>query len=285
MPVSTDVMVQCALDMAGMRQLPGDSAVYVPGDGIRRLLVALDVGPAELLLARELGCDGVLAHHPAGGDAVVHFVDVLARHVDLMVEHGVPREEAKAAIAPLVRRLTLQHHAQNYEQTPAVARLLGLPFLNLHLPLDEVGRRVIAETIERHCASLGREPLVQDVLDALLTIPEFATAPMPPMVPVGAVDRPAGRIAVVHGAGTNGGAAVARAYFAHGVGTVLYLHLAPAELEALHDARGNVVVMGHLPGDLVGINRYLTVLAEYDVEIVRLIGVEAGTSAPQVPAH
>jgi len=268
--MSTDELVALALDMANMRRLPADSEVYVPGARVRRLFVALDVGTAELLLARDIGCDGVLAHHPAGGRAVLRFPDVLTRHVELMVEHGVEPSAAKAALQPLFSRAILRAQAANYDQVPAVARLLGIPFLNLHLPLDEIGRRVMVETIERYRATLGRESTVQDVIDALRTLPEFAESAVPIMVPVGAVDRPARRIAVVHGAGTNGGASVAQAYFAHGVDTVVYLHLAPEEAERLRSgASGSVIVVGHVPGDQVGLNRYLAEVERRGVEIVR----------------
>jgi putative NIF3 family GTP cyclohydrolase 1 type 2 len=269
--ISTDESVALALEMAGMRRLPPDSEVYVPGTGIERLLVALDVGSAELLLARELGCDGVLAHHPAGGRAVVRFPEVLTRHVELMVEHGVDPAAAKAALQPLVARTVLRAQSANYDQVPAVARALRLPFLNLHLPLDEIGRRVMVETIEQYRARLGRECTVQDVIDALRTLPEFAETETQIMVPVGAIDRPVRRLAVVHGAGTNGGAPVALAYFAHGVDTVVYLHLAPDEAERLRaEATGTVIVVGHLAGDRVGINRYLNEVERRGVEIVRI---------------
>ncbi len=269
--ISTDELVAIALEMAGMRRLPPDSEVYVPGERIQRLMVALDVGTAELLLACQLGCDGVLAHHPAGGRAVLRFPEVLTRHVELMVEHGVDPARAKAALQPLVARAVLRAHAANYSQVPAVARSLGLPFLNLHLPLDEIGRRVMVEAIEQYRACLERECTVQDVIDALRTLPEFAEAETQIMVPVGAVDRPARRVAVVHGAGTNGGAPVAQAYFEHGTDVVVYLHLAPEEAERLRtDARGTVIVVGHLAGDRVGINRYLAEVERHGVEVVRL---------------
>lgn len=269
--LSTSDLVAIALEMAGMRRLPADSEVYVPGEQIRRLLVALDVGTAELLLARALGCDGVLAHHPAGGRAVLRFPEVLARHVELMVEHGVAPTAAKAALQPLVNRAVLRAQAMNYDHVPAAARLLGLPFLNLHLPLDEIGRRVLVETIERYRSELGRDMTVQDVIDAVRSLPEIAGAPTQIMVPVGAIDRPAQRIAVVHGAGTNGGASVAQAYFAHGVDTVIYLHLAPEDAERLRSAgSGTVIVLGHVAGDRIGIQRYLAELETRGLEIVRV---------------
>ncbi|MCX7623786.1 MAG: Nif3-like dinuclear metal center hexameric protein [Thermomicrobium sp.] len=269
--MSTDELVSIALELAGMRRLPPDSEVYVPGERIERLLVALDVGTAELLLARSLGCDGVLAHHPAGGRAVLRFPEVLTRHVELMVEQGVEPTAAKAALQPLLARTVLRAQAANYDQVPAVARILRLPFLNLHLPLDEIGRRIIVETIERYRARLERECTVQDVIEALQTLPEFAEAETRIMVPVGAIDRPARRIAVVHGAGTNGGAAVAQAYFDHGIDTVIYLHLAPEEAERLRASQtGTVIVLGHVAGDRIGINRYLAEVERHGVEVVRI---------------
>ncbi len=272
--ISTDGLIQIALELAGMRQLPADSAVYVSGEALGRVLFGIDIGPAELLIARELGCDGVVAHHPAGGSAMLRFPEVLTRHVELMVEHGVPREVAREAIKPLVSRAILRAQAANYDHAPSFARLLRMPFLNIHLPLDEIGRRLMVEAIERHTASLGREPVVQDVIDALLALPEFSQAPTQVMVPVGAVDRPAGKVAVVHGAGTNGGAAVAKAYFDHGVSTVIYIHIAPEEVERLRaDGRGNLIVAGHIAADLVGINRYVAELEARGLEVVRASGL------------
>lgn len=272
--ISTQELMQIALELAGMHQVPADSAVYVSGDGLRRLLVGIDVGPAELLIARELGCDGVLAHHPAGGSATLRFPEVLTRHIDLMVEHGVPREVAREAVGPLISRAVLRAQAANYDHVPSFARLLRMPFLNIHLPLDELGRRIMVAAIERHLAALGREAVVQDVVDALVTLPELAAAPTTVMVPVGAVDRPAGKVAVVHGAGTNGGAAVAKAYFEHGVSTVVYIHLAPEEAERLRsEGRGNLVVAGHIAADRIGINRYLAELEARGLELVRASGV------------
>lgn len=272
--LSTADIVDVALELSGQRHLPADSAVYVEGDGLQRVMIGVDIGAAELLLARDLGCDGVIAHHPAGGTARLNFPEVLTRHVELMVEHGVPATAARDAIQGLMTRAILRSQSANFDHTPSVARLLGMPFLNIHLPLDEVGRRIMVETIEKHVETLDREPLVQDAIDALMTLPEFATAPTRIMVPVGAVDQPLGKLAVVHGAGTNGGYAVAHAYFEHGVRTVLYIHVAPEEAERLRrDGGGNLIVTGHMASDLLGINRFVAALEERGVEVVRMSGL------------
>ena len=273
--LSTDDLMRLALDMAGMTITPGDSAVYVPGANLRRVMMGVDIGAPELLLARQLGVDGVVAHHPAGGAAELGFPRVLTRGIELMVEAGVPADAARDVIQPLVARSLLRAQASNHDHAPSVARLLGMPFLNVHLPLDEVGRRIMVETIAAQTAARGRDPLVEDVVAALRTIPEIRDAQTRVMVPVGRLDRPAGRVAVYHGAGTNGGVPVARALFASGAGTVVYIHLNPDDADRIKalENHGSVVVAGHIAADLIGINRYVAVLEGRGVEVVRMSGL------------
>ncbi len=272
--LGTDEIMALALEMAEMHRAPADSAVYVEGTELKRVMFGIDVGAAELLLAKQLGCDGVIAHHPAGGSARLNFPEVLTRHVELMVEHGVPTPSARDAIQTLMTRAILLSQAQNFDHVPSVARLLEMPFLNVHLPLDEVGRRMMVEMIHTHLETLDRDPLVQDAIDALNQMPEFAEAQTRIMVPVGAVDRKLGRIAVVHGAGTNGGYPVAKAYFDAGINTVLYIHVNPEEATRLrNDTKGNLIVSGHISSDMIGINPFVTKLEESGVEVIRMSGL------------
>jgi hypothetical protein len=271
---STRELAEIALNMAEMDELPADSTIYINGSNLQKVMFGIDIGPAELLLARELECDAVIAHHPAGGESTLRFPEVLHKQIDFMVAHGVDEAAAREAAQPLITRSSMGAHAANYDRTPSFARYLRMPFMNLHLPLDEVGRRVLVQTIDDHLVNMDRAPVVQDAIDALMTIPEFQHAPTRIMVPVGAVDRPLGRLAVVHAAGTNGGARIARAYFEAGVGTVLYIHCAGPEVAQLQDeGGGNLVVSGHIASDLIGINRYIDVIEECGIEVMRISGV------------
>lgn len=273
--VTTNEIMAIGLDLAGMTDIPGDSAIYVPGTGLRRLLVGIDIGAAELLLARQLGLDGALAHHPAGGAAMLNFPKTLYRQIELLVSNGVPADEAKQVVQPLIARSLLRAQASNHDHVPSVARLLAMPFLNVHLPLDEYGRGVMDRAIGDHLGGLGREAMVGDVVNALLSIPKIGAAPTRVMVPVGRLDHPAGRVVVFHGVGTNGGFAAARSLFEHGVGTVVYIHLAPEEadrLRALKAPSGNVVVSGHIASDMIGVNRLITELEGRGVEVTRMSG-------------
>jgi hypothetical protein len=275
MPVSTDELVTLALGMSGMERLPADSCVLVPGSGLRKVLFGIDIGTAELLLARELGCDGVIAHHPAGGSASRRFAEVLTRQIELMIDHGVPQAAAREAAQPLISRALMSGHAANADHVPSVARVIGMPLMNMHLPLDEIGRQIMVDTIDEHITGLTHAPRVQDAVDALMTLPEFASADTRIMVPVGAIDNPLGQLAIVHGAGTNGGARIAQTYFTHGVGTVLYIHCAGDEVARLResDTPGNLIVTGHIASDLLGINRYVAQIESRGVEVIRISGL------------
>ncbi len=272
--LSTSDIMRIALDLVGFEEVPADSAIQVEGTGIRRVLFGIDVGPAELLLAKHLGLDAAIAHHP--NPVVQSYADILDKHVDQMVAAGVPLEEARTAVAPLKEALTLTYHGGNYGRTVSAARLLGLPYLNVHNPLDELGRRLMDKAVQRAVAAAGPRARVRDVLAGLESLPEFLEAPTRPLVALGDPDNPAGRVVVAHGAGTNGRAPVALAYFRHGVGTVVYIHLDYPELLRLRreaPAGANLVVAGHIAADLVGINPFVRALEERGLEVVRASGL------------
>lgn len=270
--MNTQDIMQVALDLAGMAEVPGDSAVFVPGKGIRRALIGIDIGVAELLAAKQLGFDVVIAHHPPGAPA--GFADVLRNHARLLEEAGVPRDVAERAVARMVEAHGYRHHVANHDHVPSFARLLGVPFLNVHQPCDEVGRRVLAETIARR---VRPDDPVSAVIDALMTLPELQDAPTRPEVRVGSPQNRTGRVLVGHGAGTNGGYEVARAAFDHGVGTALYIHVDVAVARQLAaEGGGNLVVSGHIASDMVGINPFITALEERGVHVTRASGCHLG---------
>ncbi len=257
--------MRIALDLVGFNQVPADSAIYVPGENVRRVLFGLDIGTAELLMARQLGYDCVIAHHPVG---VPHKLwPIYQRHVDLMVAAGVPRDAARAAVAPKLEALKIDGQTRNYEQVPMAARQLGMPFLNIHCPLDELGRRVMQGTADKLLAANPAATL-QELVDALAAYPAARRAETEIAVRLGDPANPAGKVHVAHGALTNGGYHVAQTCFQHGVDTVIYIHIAPADLEKLRaDGRGQLIVTGHILGDAYGITPYISGLRQRGLQV------------------
>ncbi len=273
--VTTERLMQIALEMAGWEAVPGDCAIYYPGTRISHTLMGIDVGAAELFMARQLGYHAVIAHHPAGYAGP--FWDVYHLHVGQMVAAGVPEDVAEQAVASRIEGFKAASQRENYDHAASVARLLEIPFLTIHSPLDEVGRRIMQRTVDEQ---LARKPdsTVADMRDALMQLPEFATARTQMRNPLGSWDAPAGKVVVSHGAYTNGGYHVAHAYLTHGVDTICCIHfpLEDAQRLASEGVRGNILVMGHIAGDSVGINPYVARLRESGLEVTTFSGIIGG---------
>ena len=209
-----------ALRLAGFSSIPADSEIHVEGKNVRKALVAIDVGVAELLLARELGCDAVIAHHPAGGKAKLEGYKVFERHVGQLVEAGVPERLAREAIMTKFKVLELQHHPDNYDQVPSAARKMKMPLVSVHSPCDEMGRGMIVESLR----NLNGKATVEDVVSKIEGFPEFQKASSKVEVRLGSSKNKAGKIVISHACYTNGGYEIAKTYFQHGVGTLSYIH-------------------------------------------------------------
>jgi len=276
MRVNTERLMEIALDMAGLSEVPGDSAVHHAGRGIRRLLVGIDLRAPELALARSLGVDAVLTHHPVGV-ATLNFHTVLQRHVDQMIAAGVPAEAARAAIDETAAARRVLDSMTNYDHDPSIARLLDMPYLNIHTPLDEIGRRRMAGS----AATVPAERTVGDLVRRFVeTFEEFRAAATRVEVLVGKETHRLGRVVVSHAAGTNGGYSVGKAYFEHGVDTLVYIHCRPDDARRLEAEFGEtkaLVVTGHIASDSVGINPY--------VDRLRNEGLDVTTASGVLPGH
>ena len=269
--MDTDALMQLALDMVGYPEVPGDCAVYVHGTGIRRVMIGIDIGPAELMLAQQFGYDCVIAHHPAG--AVPDRFAVYRRPALQMTAFGVPQDEAERIVEARRAQIEAAGSVENYDRAPSVARLLGMPFLNIHNPWDELGRRRMQEVVDAHLAA-HPTATVGSVAAALEQMAEFRAAQTRIAIPAGSAEAAAGRTVVSHGAYTNGGYAVASAYLRHGANTVICIHF-PVEDGARieREGLGNLIVSGHIASDSAGITPFIAELRRRGLEVTAMSGV------------
>jgi putative NIF3 family GTP cyclohydrolase 1 type 2 len=266
--MNTQEIMELSLKLAELQEIPEDSAIYVKGNNVKKVLFGLDIGVAELMLAKQQNYDAVIAHHPAGETATINHYNVFRRHVDQMAKAGIPKEEAEKAIQRKLGELETDAHSRNYAQVPDAAKLLKMPFMNIHTPLDEIGRRTMSEQVNRKTT---KNSTVKDVVSALNELPEFKNATTKIKIRIGKPENPAGKIAVSHGAGTNGGYEIAKTYFKYGVGTVIYIHIGLGDLEKLRaDGVGNLIVTGHIASDSVGINPFIKELQNKNITVTTL---------------
>ena len=262
--VNTSQVMQLALEMAKMERVPADSGIFVAGKRVSRALFSIDVTTAELLLARETGYDLVIAHHPIG-TAAIRFPEVVRRHVQFMVEKGVPKGVAEEAAESLVKRIEVRRHPANYNSVTDAARALGMPLMNIHLPIDQITRDTLLGSINS-----SKAKKVGQLISRLSRLREFKNAATKIELMMGEPENELGNWVLVFAAGTNGGYPVAKAYFEHGVDTVIYLHVDYDELTKLRkECKGNLVVLGHMAGDSIGANLFLSRL--------RSRGIKTGT--------
>jgi len=105
----------------------------------------------------------VIAHHPP--NAALSYEQVFRRHVDFMVSWGIPRDEAEAAVADKLVDLHISSKTENFTRILGMARLLDMPFMNIHAPIDEITRKTIQSAVDRVLpAPMHR---VVDVINAL----------------------------------------------------------------------------------------------------------------------
>ncbi len=269
---SEDIM-EVALDLAQLGEIPRDSGIHVRSDSIKTVLATIDCDVSDLLMARAFKCDAVLTHHPEG-TAALHGWQVMRNQIEQMVECGVPLARAEAALQRRMQQVETASHPRNYLRVVQAAQLLRLGFLNIHLPCDLITRRLILEKLARFNDPKSRAT-VTEVIAALQEFPEHRAAATQPQVRLGAPDRLAGRVAVAMGGYTNGGVDVLRAYFDAGIGTVLMMHFPETDLREAREQQllGNLVVTGHMASDSIGINVFLDELQRLGIAITRAGGI------------
>ena len=250
--MNTTEMVQIALDLAQLQELPLDSSVSVPGENITRVLAGIDMGAAELTLARQLGYDCVARHHNMVPRLGKLGELVAQSHYEKLVHYGVPVNVAQKLLEHRKRATEIMFHGSNLDGGPSVARLLGMPYLGLH------------------------NPTVQEILDNLMTIREYAQAPegQRPAIWVGEKDSYAGKTVVDFAGGLGAELDELKALITAGVGTFVCMHMDADIVKALQeDNRCNVLCMGHMASDSIGFNQILDAWEARGVEVTRIGGL------------
>lgn len=257
--------MKIGLDLAGWKKIPFDSAIHVKGNNIKKVFVSIDVNPADIYLAKNLGCDCVLTHHPLG-KSLLSFHKVFDRHIDYMVENGVEKNLAISLVKDLKHKVSLKSHSLIYNDVISTSQLLHMPLLNIHQPLDEYMRKIILSKI--YNSDLES---ISDLIDAIEGIPEFKKALTRVIICNGKSTNKLEKWVLILAAGSNGGYDIARAYYENNISTVIYLHIDYNELLKLKKDKRckNLIVLGHLAGDSIGMNGICKELEKREIVVVK----------------
>lgn len=229
-----------------------------PDSEVHNILVGIDIGPAEILLADRLrktqDIDLVIGHHPEGKARVI-FYEVMNLQVDMLAKFGLPRQVVRQLIEERKQEVERGVIAGNYSRTVDAARLLGVPFMCAHTPADNH----VAYFLQK--LTNARKPSkVKDIVDILLELPEYKLANKDlngPRIFLGSPKRPAGKIFVDMTGGTEGSREIFDKLYKAGVRTLICMHLSEGHRQKAKENNLNVVIAGHYSSDTLGLNLLL----------------------------
>jgi len=269
--MNTQKMMDIALELAGLEKMPGDCDVVVPGEDIKKVLVGVDMDTAELLLAKELGYDCVVSHHPKNTN--VDIVDVMDAHIVKLEKLGVPRNKSQKALAPRKDELSYVFHVANSRRSESAAKLLNMPYLSLHTPADIIGEAMVQKHLDEKFADKP-ETKLEDIVKALEEIGEYKNSARKPVIRVGSKDSYAGKIYVLMSGFTGPGAPILKQYFEGGVGTLVMMHIPEKDAKELKEhGVGNVVIAGHMSSDSLGMNKIAEEWRKLGAEVTMMSGI------------
>ncbi len=248
-------------DKQKIKSFPDSGILFGRADvEVKKIMVGIDIEVAELLLADRIrqkeGLDLVIAHHPEG-KAFADLHEAMRLQVDLLIRAGISRNAASRLMEERIIEVGRRTLAANHTRPVDAAKLLNIPFMNMHTPADNHVHRYLENLFAQKAASLRR---VEDIVKLLNTIPEYKLAAKfntGPRVLLGSPKRPVGKIMLEMTGGTEGPKEVYDKLYKSGIRTLVSMHLSEEHFKKVKDADLNVVIAGHISSDNLGMNLLL----------------------------
>jgi len=251
-----------------------DSRIYNISEDkeIKKVMAGIDIGPAEILMAKEIGdIDLIIAHHPLG-KGLAHLSDVMSLQCDVLNYYGVPINVAEGLMKPRIGEVARGINKLNHQRTVDAARILKVNLVNFHTPCDNLAADFLKKEIEQ------RNPeTVGEIIDLLKGIPEYKEAMkigVGPKIFVGTEENRCGKIALSEiTGGTEGSVKLYPKLAQAGIGTVIGMHISEEHKKEAETENLNVVIAGHMSSDSLGVNLFLDELEKQGIEIIPCSGL------------
>lgn len=238
---------------------------------VKKILVGIDIEPAELLIAKELGdVDVVISHHPLG-KALAALHEVMELQCDVLHQYGVPINIAESLMRERISEVARGINSRNHQRTVDAAKILKINLMCLHTVTDNLAAAFLRETIERTAPQY-----IGELMEMLRSIPEYQEAMKHvagPRIFVGSEENRCGKIALSEITGGTEGSPRLYERMAHaGIGTVVGMHVSEEHRKEAEASHLNVVIAGHMSSDSLGMNLLLDELEKKGIEIVPCSG-------------
>ncbi len=239
---------------------------------IKKALVGIDIEPAEILMAKEIGgIDLIISHHQKG-KALATLHEVMELQSDVLNQYGVPINIAEGLTKEKISEVARGLNKINHQRTVDAAKLMNLNLICVHTPCDNLAARFLKSKIEnKNPERLG------DLMDIFKDIPEYKIASQngaPPRIFVGNKENRCGKIALTEiTGGTEGSPKIYQNLAQAGVGTIVGMHVSEEHKKEAEISLINIVIAGHMATDSLGLNLFLDELEKRGVEIVPCSGL------------
>jgi putative NIF3 family GTP cyclohydrolase 1 type 2 len=247
--------------------------LYVKNDTeVKKILVGIDIEPAEIVMAKFLGdIDLIISHHPLG-KGLANLADVMELQAEVLSLYGVPINVAEGLMKERISEVARGLNAKNHQRTVDAARLMGFSLICCHTPCDNLAAQFLQEKIEE-----AAPERLDELLDVLNRIPEYKEAAkigVGPKIFVGNPESHCGKIALSDITGGTAGSSKLYAKMATaGIGTTVGMHVSEEHRKEAEAANINVLVAGHMSSDSLGVNLFLDELQRLGIEIIPCSGL------------
>ncbi len=244
-----------------------DSGVWNDnGKNVKKVMAGIDVSSGDIMLAKSLGVDTVINHHPLGKGLTI-LDEVMHLQAEVLALYGVPINIAESIMKVRISEVGRGAHASNSYKTIDAAKLAGVNLMNVHTPGDNLVADYLKKAINK------KQPeYVGDIVELIAGIEEYkesARRGSPVKIFSGSEDRRAGKIVLTEiTGGTEGAKTIYREMANAGIGTIVAMHLSEEHRKNAEEAHLNVVVASHIASDSLGMNLFLDELEKKGIEII-----------------
>lgn len=223
---------------------------------ISTVMVGIDIGPGELMLAdrlREKGqtVDLVISHHPSGR-ALAQLPEVMEIQPALWGKYGISRKVGEGIMSARMSEVTRGLSPTNNTRTVDVARILDIPFMCIHTAADNCVANYLTKLFSKE-----KPKQLRRVVSILQSIPEYRIAMKNgtgPFILIGGEKDNAGEIFVDMTGGTSGPKQIFSRLSQSGVKTIVGMHCKESSYKVAKSEYINYVIAGHISSDNLGLN-------------------------------
>jgi len=251
-----------------------DSRVlYTSNKPVKTILAGIDIDGAEILLAKQLGVDLVISHHPHG-IGLAGLSDVMSMQAEILADYGVPINIAQSLIKLRTSEVSRRLSPENHNHVVDIAKVADVDFACTHTPADNLAAEFLINLYEKSKKNLDT---VEDLINLLKTVPEYQEAiklKSGPKIFVGAPENYLGKVVFTEiTGGTSGSKAVYERMSQYGIGTIVGMHMSEEHRAEAEKHHINVVIAGHMSSDSLGMNLLLDEIEKNGIDILPVGGL------------